>query len=60
MEIIGDKKFVGNNDVNLLADFAKSDELGMFESESLIHLIMFKWDFYAKKAHLVGVYFHFL
>ena len=47
-----------NLDANLLGLCAESEEMSMFEAESLKDLIEFKWNSYAKNFHLFGCIYH--
>lgn len=51
---------LANDDVNLLALCAESDEIDMFESESLQDLIAFKWDSFGWSFHFFGCVIHLL
>ena len=41
-----------NTDSSLMQLFAETDELEIFESESIQAMIQYKWDSYGKKHHL--------
>jgi len=51
-------KQIENGDINVLGLCAESDELAMFESETLRDLIAFKWAQFGMKFHLVGFFVH--
>ena len=54
----GKKKFACEG-VSFLSLCAASDELELFETETLDELITFKWDTYARSFMLIGCFFHF-
>ena len=49
---------LANEDINLLAICTDSNELSMFESETLKDLIEFKWNAFAWNWHLFGCVIH--
>jgi hypothetical protein len=49
---------LANEDINLLAICTDSNELAMFESETLKDLIEFKWNAFAWNWHLFGCVIH--
>ena len=51
---------LANEDVNILAICAESDEIEMFETESLQDLIEFKWNAFARNWHMFGFTIHFV
>jgi len=53
-----EKSEVVNSDINFMALCADSDELEIFESETLRDLIQFKWDGYAWGFHFFGCMIH--
>jgi len=55
----GDKN-VKNAGLNFLDDCANSDELDIFNAESLQNLIAFKWSHFGKSTHLIGAVVHVL
>lgn len=63
MERQADGKFIlKNDDVSLLGHCVEnaSTELAMFESESLMNMIDFKWERFGFTHHLVGFLIHIL
>ena len=52
-----EKKLV-NDEVNFLSICTGSDELEMFEAESLQNLIQFKWEQFGRDFHLFGAAIH--
>jgi hypothetical protein len=55
---IQDNKQV-NEDISLTGLAADSDELEIFHTDALQHIITFKWDLYGRKHHLLGCATHF-
>jgi hypothetical protein len=49
-----------NEEKNILALCAGSDEIIMFKSEPLQDLIKFKWDSYGQNFHLFGCLIHII
>lgn len=47
-----------NKDVSLIDLCIQNDLIDVFESDNFIELIMFKWNAFAKKLHMVGFLFH--
>ena len=53
-----EKEFI-NDDVELMNTITASEELDIFETESIQQLIEFKWQTYAMKHHVFGCVMHF-
>lgn len=49
---------LSNNDINLLDECANSEELAIFETDTLKDLIEFKWNQYGYRFHLGGFLIH--
>jgi hypothetical protein len=49
---------LSNNDINLLDECANSEELAIFETDTLKDLIEFKWSQYGYRFHLGGFLIH--
>jgi hypothetical protein len=47
-----------NADIPLLDLFIENDELDKYNTETMQHLIRYKWDTYGRKHHLVGCIMH--
>lgn len=54
------KNELKNQDINICALCAESDEIDIFKAGTLQDLIAFKWEKFGKKFHLVGCIVHFL
>lgn len=55
---LGTEKNVMNQDINLMGICNESEELEIYETQSIQQLIQFKWDTYAYNHHIIGVTFH--
>ena len=49
---------MANTDVNFLALCCESEDLNIFQSQSLQELIDFKWLKFGKNWHSIGFFFH--
>jgi len=49
---------IANQSVNLLEDCANSEELSIFETDTLKDMIEFKWNQYGYIFHLMGFLIH--
>ena len=58
VEMVNDKKEIKNREVSFLGLCTDSDELSMFECESLNEMILFKWNQFGFGYHLIGFYIH--
>ena len=55
-----DKKFAVNEGVSLMSLAGESEQLSIFDTESLNQVIQFKWINYGKSHHVFGCIMHFL
>ena len=55
-----DGKKIVNDQINFMRLTTHTEELNIFNQDSLKDFIGFKWEAFALKFHLVGFFFHFL
>ena len=55
---VNGKRETINEDSDLMGLAAESEELEIFDTESMMQLIQFKWEMYARKHHLFGCFMH--